>query len=165
MQAVPLAPSHNVAEEAIDNEWETALLFLFFSSFLKRQHHMSAWLGYLGTAAPLNGAVYHRTLSEAVGALLLNHSLCICVTRSGNEECILFCDIFFQKKEFLSLCLHLVLMLLYCHLTLKDPYIFYLIDISQAGQSKWMGLSLPGSVCFLPPHLLFPNHTVSPLAW
>lgn len=32
MQAVPLAPSHNVAEEAIDNELEIALLFLFFSS-------------------------------------------------------------------------------------------------------------------------------------
>lgn len=55
-------------------------------------------------------------------------------------------------------------MLLYCHLRLTDPYIFYLIDISQAGLNKWMGLSLPGLVCFLHLHLLFPNHTVSPLA-
>lgn len=29
MQAVPLAPSHNVAEEAIDNESEIALFFFF----------------------------------------------------------------------------------------------------------------------------------------
>lgn len=45
---------------------------------------MPAWLEYLGTAAPLNGAVYHHTLSEAVGALLLNHSLCIYFAGSGN---------------------------------------------------------------------------------
>lgn len=30
MQAVPLAPSHNVAEEAIDNESEIALFFFIF---------------------------------------------------------------------------------------------------------------------------------------
>lgn len=60
---------------------------------------MSARLEYLGTVAPLNGAVYHRTLSEAVGALLLNHSLCIYFARSGNEECILFCDIFSKRKN------------------------------------------------------------------
>lgn len=36
MQAVPLAPSHNVAEEAIDNESEIALSFLFSPSFLKQ---------------------------------------------------------------------------------------------------------------------------------
>lgn len=93
MQAVPLALSHNVAEEAIDNESEIALFF-FFSSFLKQQHCVSAWLEYLGTVAPLNGAVYHRTPSEALGVLLLNHSLCIYFARSGNEDCILFCDIF-----------------------------------------------------------------------
>lgn len=133
-------------------------------SFLKWHHHMSAWLEYLGTVGPLNGAVYHRTLSEALGALLLNLSLGIYFARSGNEERFVLWH-FFQKNEFLSLCLYLVLMLLYCHFTLKDPYLFYLIDIAQAGLSKQMGLSLPGSEWFLPPRLLFPNQTVSPLAW
>lgn len=65
-------------------------------------------------------------------------------------------------KKFLSLCLYFVLTFLYCHLTLKCPFICFLIDISQAGPSKWMGLSLPGSVCFFPLHLLFPNHSVLP---
>lgn len=104
MQAVPLAPSHNVAEAAIDNESEIACSFFFFFllSFLKWQHHMSAWLEYLGTVAPLNGAVYHRTLLEAAGALLLNHSLHIYFARSGNEECILFCNIFLKEKKSFS---------------------------------------------------------------
>lgn len=87
MQALPLAPFHNVAEEAIDNELEIVFSFFFPTSFLKWQHHTSARLEYLGTVAPLNGAVYHRTLSEALGALLLNLSLCIYFARSGNEEC------------------------------------------------------------------------------
>lgn len=80
----------------------------FFSSFLKQQHCVSVWLEYLGTVAPLNGAVYHHTLSGAVGVLLLNHSLCIYFARSGNEDCILFCDIFSNWKisfSVLILCL------------------------------------------------------------
>lgn len=159
MQAVPLAPSHNVAEEAIDNESEIALFF-FSSSFLKQQHCVSAWLEYLGIVAPLNGAVYHHSLSGAVGVLLLNHSLWIYFARSSNEDCILFCDIFSNWK--ISLCLYFALIFLYCHLTLKYPFICFLIDISQARPSKWIGLSFPGSVCFFPPCLLFPNHSVLP---
>lgn len=74
-----------------------------------------------------------------------------------------FCFVtFFPIEKFLSLCLHFVLMFLYCHLTLKYPFICFLIDISQAGPSKWMGLSFLGSVCFFPPCLLFPNHSVIP---
>lgn len=97
MQAVPLAPSHNVAAEATDNELEIALSFLFFyfffPSLLKQQHCMPARLEYLGTAAPLNGAVYHHTPSEAVGALLLNHSRCIYFARSA----FCFVAFFFQN--------------------------------------------------------------------
>lgn len=51
MQAMPCAPMHNIAEEAVDEESEIAGVFFF--GLLKWQYNMSAWLGYLDTGAPV----------------------------------------------------------------------------------------------------------------
>lgn len=115
-----------------------SLLFFFFFllSFLKWHHHMSAWLEYLGTVAPLNGAVYHRTLLEAAGALLLNHSLHIYFARSGNEECILFCNIFLKEKKSFSC----VYTLPWCFVLPRntDRHLYLVFNrLVQAGRSKW----------------------------